>query len=172
MRRFTVETEFAATLAEFEALLDSPELHARLERAMPGILKIEPLARDEDERAIRRRVRYQPNTDGKIPAFGRAVVKPSMLAWIEESTFDKALHRFEYRILPNLPEAWRDRFESRGSYQLAATAGGVKRRIEGEIHVRVPLVGGAVEKLLVKEVEANFRAESAALIQWIAQRRA
>src|SRR5205823_463628 len=145
--RFTVENEFPVSVAAFEALLDSPELPARLVKAMPGVDAIEPLERHEDEREVRRRVRYRPNVDGKIPAFGRAVVKPSMLEWVEESVWDKAAHNYRYRIVPNLPEAWRDRFDSHGRYQLTATTRGVRRLIEGEIHVRVPLVGGLVEKM-------------------------
>ncbi len=172
MRRFTVENEFAASVAELEALLDSPALHERLQRAMPAIDAIEPLERLEDEREVRRRVRYRPNVDGKIPAFGRGVVKPEMLAWVEESVWDKAAHRYRYRIVPNLPAAWRDRFDSHGSYQLTATARGVHRLIEGEIHVRVPLVGGLVERMLVKEVEQNFRAEAEALRRFLADTRA
>ena len=87
----------------------------------------------------------------------------SMLRWIEESTYDKARHRFDYRILPNLPESWRDRFQSHGSYQLTQEGALVHRRIEGEIVVRVPLLGRTVEKLLVREVTENFRAEAEAM---------
>lgn len=159
--KFEIVDRFPTTVASFERVLDDPQLYDKLR--LPGIEKIEPLERSEDGGRVRRRVRYTPNTDGKIPAFGRSVVKPSMLRWIEESTYDRARHRFDYRILPNLPESWRDRFESHGSYQLTQEGGEVVRRIEGEITVRVPLLGRTVEKLLVKEVTENFRAESAAM---------
>jgi hypothetical protein len=161
--KFEIEDRFDATLAELERLLDDPSLYGHLERAMPGIEKIEPLERVDEGGRVRRRVRYTPRTEGKIPAFGRSVVKPSMLCWTEESTWDKARHRFDYRILPSLPEAWRDRFESHGSYQLTEREGHVLRRIDGEIVVRVPLLGRTVEKLLVREVTDNFRAELAAM---------
>jgi hypothetical protein len=161
--KFVIEDRFNATLAEFERLLDDPSLHLRLAQAMPGLESIEPLERVDEGATVRRRVRYTPNTDGKIPSFGRHLVKPSMLRWIEESTFDKARHRFDYRILPNLPEAWRERFRSHGSYQLSEAAGAVLRRIEGEVVVLLPLLGRTVEKLLVREVGENFRAEAAAM---------
>lgn len=174
MERFTIEDRFDATVEEFEALLNAADFYARLQAAMPGIHAIEPLARDEDEREVRRRVRYTPNVDGKIPAFGRAFVKPSMLSWIEESAYDKTAHRFRYRIVPNLPAAWRDRFDSHGEYTLRPSTtggGGLERRIDGEIHVRVPLFGRRVERMLRSEVEHNFRAEAAALVDWLRSRR-
>jgi hypothetical protein len=161
--KFQIDDRFDATLDEIERLLDDPGLHQRLAEAMPGIETIEPLERIDEPGRIRRRVQYTPNTEGKIPAFGRQVVKPSMLRWIEESTYDKAAHRYDYRILPNLPASWRDRFESHGRYQLTATGAQVLRRIEGEIVVHVPLLGRTVEKLLVREVTENFRAEFAAM---------
>jgi len=176
VERFSIEDRFDATVEEFEALLHHADFYDHLQRSMPGIERIEPLERDEDEREIRRRVRYLPNVEGKIPAFGRAFVKPSMLSWIEESTYDKAAHRFRYRIVPNLPAAWRDRFDSHGEYTLrptaaAANARGLERRVDGEIHVRVPLFGRRVERMLRAEVETNFRAEAAALADWLRTRR-
>jgi hypothetical protein len=176
MERFAIENRFDATVEEFEAVLNDAELYERLAAAMPGIQRIEPLERDEDDREVRRRTRYTPNVDGKIPAFGRAFVKPSMLSWIEESRYDKAAHRFAYRIVPNLPHAWRDRFDSHGAYTLAAqpstAGGGVLRRIEGEIVVRVPLFGGRVERMLRAEVEHNFASEARAIAAWLRERRA
>jgi hypothetical protein len=161
--KFEIVDRFATTLEKFEKLLDDPSLYDKLQQAMPGIEKIEPLERADDGAIVRRKTRYTPNTDGKIPSFGRSVVKPSMLRWIEESAFHKAQHRFEYRILPNLPEGWRDRFSSSGSYWLTQEGSSVLRKIEGEIVVRVPLLGRTVEKLLVREVTENFRAEAAAM---------
>ncbi len=173
--KFHIDDHFDATLAEFERLLDDPTLHERLAAAMPGLEKIELLERVEDAATIRRRLRFTPNTDGKIPAFGRSVIKPSMLSWIEESNFDKQRHRFDYRIFPQLPESWRDRFESHGTYALSSVSegasGGVARRIEGEVVVRVPLLGRTVEKLLIREVTENFRAESLAMSAMLAAAR-
>ena len=159
--KFEIVNRFRTTVADFERVLDDPQLYEKLR--LPAIEKIEPLERVDEGERVRRRVRYTPNTDGKIPSFGRSVVKPSMLRWIEESTYDKARHRFDYRILPNLPESWRDRFQSQGSYQLAQEGGEVVRRIEGEIVVRLPLLGRTVEKLLLREVTENFRAEAEAM---------
>jgi hypothetical protein len=39
-----------------------------------------------------------------------------MLVWIDESRLDRARHRIDYTIEPNLPPRWRDRFDSRGAF--------------------------------------------------------
>ncbi len=171
MERFVVEDRFDATVAELIALLDDPALYERLQSAMPALERIQPLERTDEGDVVRKRVRYVPRTEGKIPAFGRAFVKPSMLSWIEESTFDRREARFTYRIVPNLPASWRDRFDTHGEYRLLDDGGRVLRRLEGEIHVRVPLFGGRVERMLRKEVETNFRAESQAIAAWLRERR-
>ena len=169
MTRFSIENRFQCTLAEFERRLFDSGLQPRLLAAMPTLRAIEPLSREEDEREIRSRVRYTPEVGDRIPAFGRKLIRPSMLTWIEESTFDKARHVFHYRNLPNLPEAWRDLFDSHGSYSLTAEEGGVHRRIDGEIHVKVPLFGGRIERMLEREVTESFRSEAAALARWLAE---
>lgn len=171
MERFVVEDRFDATTSEFVALLEDPAFYDRLQAAMPGLERIEPLTREDDGAIVRKRVRYTPRTEGKIPAFGRALIKPSMLSWIEESTFDKTERRFSYRIVPNLPSGWRDRFDTHGEYRLTDENGRVLRRIEGEIHVRVPLLGGRVERMLRREVETNFRAEAVAIAAWLRERK-
>ncbi len=169
MERFTIEDRFAVSVEAFERLLlDDAALYPRLAAAMPGIRAIEPLEREEDERAVRRRVRYTPNVEGKIPAFGRAFVTPAMLSWVEESSYDKVERTFKFRIVPNLPAGWRDRFDSRGSYALTrGDDGGVVRRIACELRVQVPLFGGRIERMLRREVEENFRAEANAIARWI-----
>jgi hypothetical protein len=168
---YVIENQFATDVDAFLKVLDDPGLYPRLESSMPGLQRIEPLERTEDEREIRRRVRYTPRVEGKIPSFGRALVRPEMLSWVEESTLDKSARRIAYRILPNLPEAWRERFESRGTYDVVPSGRGILRRIAGEVHVRVPIFGRTVEKMLIKEVEENFRAEAGTLAQMIAERR-
>jgi hypothetical protein len=163
--KFAIDHRFAASMEQLEHVLFAPSLYEALERGMPGIERIEPLERVDEGGVVRRRVRYTPRVGDKIPAFGRAVVKPSMLQWVEESTYDRARHRFDYRIVPNLPEAWRDRFRSSGCYELRTVGEEVARHIDGDIDVRVPLLGRTVEKLLVREITDNFRAEAAILLR-------
>jgi len=167
--RFSVEHQLPGTLARLEALLVDPGLYARLERALPSLERVELLANDEAYGVIRRRVRYTPRPDpSRVPSFGRGRVTPEMLIWVEESTYDRAAQRIDYVVEPNLPERWRDRFESRGAFTFRAEGGGVVRRVDGEVVVRVPLVGLLAERALVKEARAGFDADARVLASWLA----
>ena len=166
--RFRIDDTFATTLPRFEALLDDPELYPRMARELPGIARIDVLASEERDGVLRRRVRYTPRAEGKIPSFARGRVTPEMLVFVEESAFYRAEHRIDYRVEPNLPDRWRDHFASHGRFSLAAIPGGVARRIDGEVQVRVPLVGGLVERMLVSELRQSFAAEAAVLGRWLA----
>ncbi len=166
--RFSVEHKLPGTLARLEALILDPSLYQRLERTLPGFQRIELLASDEADGVLCRRVRYTPRAHDRVPGFGRGIITPEMLIWVEESRFDRARHRIDYVVEPNLPERWRDRFDSRGSFTFREEAGGIVRRIDGEVTVRVPLVGGLAERVLVQEVRAGFDAEAAILAGWLA----
>lgn len=166
--RFSVEHTLPGTLARLEALIADPQLCQRLERALPGLERIELLSSEEASGVLRRRVRYTPRAHDRVPSFGRGLVTPEMLIWVEESAYDRARQRIDYRVEPNLPERWRDRFDSRGCFTFREAAGGLVRRVEGEVTVRVPLVGVLAERLLVREVRAGFEADAAVLATWLA----
>lgn len=165
--RFHIDDVFATTLDRFEALLDDPDLYPRMARELPGILRIELLAAEEVDGVLRRRVRYTPDAAHKIPSFARGRITPELLVFVEESVFDRAAHRIDYRVEPNLPPKWRDRFASHGCFTFAPVADGVARRIEGEVEVRVPVLGGIAERLLVEDVKRSFAAEAAVLRRWL-----
>jgi hypothetical protein len=171
--RFEIDDTFAATLEELEELLGDPDLYPRMARELPGIERIELLAEHESDGVVQRRVRYTPRDPGeRIPAIGRARITPDMMVWVEESRFIRREHRIEYRVEPNLPAEWREQFASHGEFMFTSVAGGVARRIAGEVVVRVPVFGSIVERRLVKELRASFRAEAAVLATWLAERRA
>jgi hypothetical protein len=172
--RFEIEDTFAASRAELEALLEDPELYPRMARDLPGLERIELLAQDEADDVVRRRVRYTPaGVEARLPAAARGRLTAEMMVWVEESRFFRREHRLEYRVEPNLPDKWREKFTSHGEFTFAELdGGGVRRRIGGDVTVRMPLVGGLIERRLVQELRASFRAEAALLAGWLEERRA
>jgi hypothetical protein len=146
-------------------------------RELPDIERIEVLESEEQDGVMRRRVRYTPSRAAeKIPALARGRLTPEMMVWVEESRFYRREHRLEYTVHPNLPDDWREQFTSRGEFTFADVPGAgecrVARKIAGEVIVRVPVVGGMVERQLVKGLRASFRAEAAILAAWLVERRA
>ena len=165
--KFELVHTFECDMATFEKALFHPDLHKMLAQAMSGIKKIEPLTSDDDGKKVVRRVKYVPNTE--VPSFARAKIKPEMLEWVEESTYDKERHRFDYRIVPNIPERWHDRFKSHGSYSVTEVGGKVRRVIDGEVTIKVTLVGGMAERYVIGQVKKNFDQEADGLRKFIAE---
>jgi hypothetical protein len=170
--KFELVHLFATDLPTFEKALFHPDLPKSLEQIMAGVKVIEPLSSQDDGKKVVRRVRYVPSTE--VPSFARGKIKPEMLEWVEESTYDRERHRFEYRIVPNIPERWQDRFKSSGSYSLTETAGPVggpsvqvRRVIDGDVMIKVALIGGMAERYVIGQVKKNFDQEADGLRKFL-----
>jgi hypothetical protein len=171
--RFEIDDTFATSRAELEALLDEPDLYPRMARELPNIERIELLESEERDGVVRRLVRYTPRGAAeRIPALARGRITPEMMVWLEESRFIRREHRLEYRVEPNIPVQWKDQFTSQGEFTFSEVGNGVARKIAGEVVVRVPMVGALVERHLIKDLRASFRAEAAILTAWLAERQA
>jgi hypothetical protein len=152
---------FDTSLENFERALFDAHVYARLEQGMPSVKKIVELERQDDGNTLRRRVHYIPANE--VPAFARGSIKPEHLEWIEESTYDRGRKSCEYIIKANIPERWSDRFKSRGGWTLREEGGKVKRVIEGEVTIKVSLVGGMAERYVVNQVKRNLDEEAEVL---------
>jgi uncharacterized protein DUF2505 len=159
--RFTMDHSFAVDLARLERAIFHPDLYARLVTALDRVEQLTELERTETPEEIRKRVRVRPRYD--VPSFARGKLSPEMTEYVEVSRYDRRAHRFTYEIEPNIPEAWRDRFVSRGTYSLAESGGRTQRRIEVEIVLKIPLLGGMAERYIAEQVKANFDQEARAL---------
>ncbi len=164
--RFGIEHSFAVSRARFEALIEDAAHQARLLRELPGIAAAELLSEEERHGVLHRRVRFTPAAalrgDG-IPSYGRGLIKPEMLIWVEDSRFVRAAHRIDYTVEPNLPPKWRDRFTSQGSFHFLEAGAHVLRRVEGELRVHVAVLGRLAEAFLVGELKQGLAREAAAL---------
>ena len=168
--KFELQDTFETDLATFEQALADPRLPEVLSRAMSSIKKVEEIGREDDGRLLKRRVRFVP--DQEVPSFARGKIKPEMLEWVEESTYDRTQHRLEYRFLPNIPERWNDRFRGFGSYSLTEASGKVRRVLSGEVVVKVTFVGGMAERYVVGQLTRTYEQEAEALRGFLRQVRA
>ena len=161
-----LEQEFGGTVEEVEAVLIDPDFIAGL-AALPKLGRPELLEQRRDGDSVTQRVRY--HFAGQLSAAVRRVIDPAKLAWVEEVTFDLAAHTAPFRILP---DHYADRLTCRGTYRLEADGPErCRRRADGELTVRYPLVGGAVERAIVSGM-ADHAAEQAVLVaQWLDEHR-
>ncbi len=97
----------------------------------------------------------------EVPAAARKVFKA--LEWVEESTYDPKTERFAWRILPTV---MKDKITCDGElWYDAAGEGKTRRVVTGRVQIKVPLVGGTIEKIIVDQLKRSYedasKAESA-----------
>ncbi|MGH9025980.1 MAG: DUF2505 family protein [Acidimicrobiia bacterium] len=156
---FELRDRVAAPLDDVEAALLSPDFFARL-GDLPNIAAPELLDQQEDGTAVVRRVRYR--FTGEVSGAVRRVVDPDKLSWVDECRYDRAAHRATHRILP-------DQYEKllRCNYEEILEADGSEcvRGAIGELAVKVPLVGGRVERAIVDGLRERASAEAEVLAE-------
>lgn len=162
--KFRIEQQLAVSPAAVaEALVDADFIAASAD--LPKIGGAELLDQERDRTRVRQRIRYR--FTGELSSAVTAVVDRDRLTWVDESEHDLVAHRSEHRIVP---DHYGNRLQASYSTRLDADGDGVTRRIaEGAVKVRMPLVGGRVERAIVSGLQEHARAEAALLERWVAR---
>ena len=86
-------------------------------------------------------------------------------AWVEEATWHPSAMRWDWVIHPEVAS---ELLSSSGSIELEDDGAQTVRRVSGVVKVKVPLYGGKVEGLIVKELERAYDEEADRLATWLA----
>ena len=165
--RLNLEQAFPATVEEVEAVFIDPDFIADL-AALPKLGSPELLDQRRDGDTVTQRVRYR--FGGRLSPAVAAVIDPAKLVWVEEVVFDLAGHTAPFRILP---ENYADRLRCQGTYRFETDGPGQSRRLcDGELTVRYPLVGGAVERAIVSGLTEQAKEQEQLVIQRLDTNRA
>lgn len=152
--KFKIVHHFDVNTEDFEELTQDADLQEYI-NTLPNLAEREELERVEDERYVRTKVRNF--AVGFIPREVRHMLKPHMLSWVEESVYDKQLHKFDWKITPHF---FRNLFKCFGTYKyIDESPTRMRREIIGNITVSVPVLGKVAEKYIVTELRKNFEAE-------------
>ncbi len=164
--RFEITHEFDIPLDALELAVISPSLvdrfAAKVASLRVGIEEVAERSRSLSGGVLDRVWHYRANM--RIPQFARGYVTPDMLAWDEHSTYEMQRHRGQWTIVPAVKPEWQKYFSATGSYEIAALGDGrSRRRVLGELDLRVRVVRQMAERLIVGEVKKAFEAEAATL---------
>lgn len=160
--RFHLEQPLPASPdAAIDALVD-PQFQAQLSE-LPKLGRPLVLDRQEDGEVVRLRVRHR--FAGELSAAVTAVVDPSKLVWVEETTYHRAVGTATLRIVP---DHYAERLRAGGTYRFVATGPDSCTWIAaGEVSVRFPLVGGKVERAIVAGLEDHLAASAELIVRWL-----
>ena len=104
---------------------------------------------------------------GDLPGAALAVIDPTRLTWIQRTTVDLADRTTTITLLP---DHYPDRLRCAGTFRFTAGLDdGSVRSVQGDLQVKVMVVGGQVERALVSGLEEFLDAEAAAVDGWIDQ---
>jgi hypothetical protein len=153
--RFALEHHVDATPEAVSAAYADPALYESF-GALPRAGRPEVIGHRVDARGhVLLSIRWAFTAE--LSSAARAVIDPDRLTWVQESIHDVEGCAATYRMVP---DHYADRFSSSGTYRFsAAPGGGCTRRSEGEVKVRAPLVGRAVEGAIVDGLKEQLAAE-------------
>jgi hypothetical protein len=94
---------------------------------------------------------------GELPSAALTVIDPTKLTWVEQLVFDLATSTATSTLVP---DHYPDRLSCTGVYSFRPDgSNGSIRRLDGDLKVRIPLVGGRVEQALVSGLREHAAAE-------------
>lgn len=147
----------------------NPALFPHLQANMPKtMVAIAPVECTDQGGTVTRKTRYKPQP--LIKSIGPKKVTPEMMAWVEESTFDKAARVLKFK---NVPDSGRLRslLVNEGTITFKDVGGKTERTVSGELKVKVFLLGSIAEKIIYKNAQEILNEEAAAFKTWLADKK-
>ena len=155
--KFRHELSYDAPPAKVFAMLADPEFRERACAAMEVISADVQL--DRDGEGFNLVIDQQQNTKD-LPGFARTFAGESTQAiqrevWLEPTTGDLSIES------PGKPAS------ASGTIRLEEDGSGTREVVELEIKVKVPLIGGKLEKLMAEKVAAGMDVEHTIGVVWL-----
>lgn len=158
--RFTAEHTFAdvaldALVALYfdEAFNEALCRNGRLQRTL--------LDARRDGEVLHRAVRIVP--ERALPAPAVKLLGAEHFGYVEHMAYDYVARRGTWRIEPMVLA---DKVRSAGSLTFAASPGGTRRTVTGEVTVKVFGLGGTIERFVVADVERSYAEAAAFTERW------
>jgi hypothetical protein len=92
----------------------------------------------------------------------------SRASFVEELDYDVNARRGRWRTIPN---RFADRVNNAGTIEFTDVPGGVRRVVAGEVKVAAFGFGGIIERMIVREIEANYEKTTKFTREWLAAKR-
>lgn len=140
---------FPCDPATYWAVTWDPKVDAAMRAATNAEFEVLETRTEGDHQLTRTRVRLRT----ELPGAMRKALGHDRMSYVQEVDTDNAGLRTTWKVLPDVLS---DRVKCQGTTRVVATPNGCARHIEGVIEVNVPLVGGAIEKFIVTELERSW----------------
>jgi|SRR5579871_2006170 len=172
---FELKHTFDAPVAEVLDAMFDPQLAEFLKQHMKLIKDVKPIERVEEGGTVKRRVRYVPVPF--IQSVGPKKISPELLAFVEESTFDRQAKRITFKNVGE-HERVRKHLENGGTITFRDLGNGqTERVVAGELKVtNLPFLlkplGGIAERIIRSNAENLLNEEAKVFGEFVKQRKA
>ena len=145
-----IENVFDATPQELWDLFNSKEFEDRLEETSGVRMTTleENIEGDVEERRI------ECKSKKELPGFMAKVLGAKHLTYTQINKLDRSKDKLWWQVIPM---AMSDKVTAEGTTVVTAEGDQSRRVVSGEISVRIPLIGGRIEKVILGEVEASYQ---------------
>ncbi len=162
--KFRCEHRFPGlTLAEYEELYFDETFNIALCEQV-GLART-LISRDIGNGKIRRVVKVAPARE--IPAAAAKVLGSSKIEYTETVDYVFGSGRGQWSTVSSVMT---DKVDSRGTVAFAQSGGQVVRTVEGDVTVKLPFLGGTVEKFIVSDVEKSYEKAAEFTRGWLAKK--
>ncbi len=110
--------------------------------------------------AARAVVRLRYRLSVTLPAEASRFIDPDDVAWVEETTWDLAARTAAVRFLPDQAASL---MKASAEATLFAEGAETLRQVKGDLRVRIPLLGGRVERVVVEGIGDHLEEEADAV---------
>lgn len=155
--KFTLDLTYDAPQAEVDAMLMDTAFREKVCDAQGAIRKTVTIT--EEDAGVTVLIDQVQTADG-IPGFAKKFVGDEINLVQTESWFDSDNARVEV-VIPGKPG------QMTGTVSLSESGGVTTERVEMEIKVNIPLVGGKIESLIADLLKKALRAENAVGRQYL-----
>lgn len=155
---------FPCAPGEFFDLLEDPALEEVQQRESSMTREVVE-RRTEADGTRRKRVRCRPSRT--VPGFLKPLLGPEGLVYYQVTEGQPATGLLRWWV--EVP-AFGERMSVGGTTRIEPHPDGCQRVIEGEVTVRVRLVGGQIEKFVAEDVQKSYDKAVRAMAAWMAAR--
>lgn len=160
---FLIEQQLNGSADAVQSVLFDPGFVAA-RSTLPKLGDAQLLESTQDDSSGHQRIRLR--FTAPLSSAVTAVIDPNKLTWVDDATYDLVAHTAEHQIVP---DNYADRLSCSYRARLEGRDGGTHRSLDGVVKVRMPLVGGKVEKAIVSGLEEHADAEAVLINEFLAR---
>ena len=108
------------------------------------------------------RVKFIPNAD--LPAPIAKIAGTKKLIYEQENRLNTETNVMQWQVFPAVVK---DKVSAKGTMAMTTVSNGVQRIVDGEVTVRVPLVGKKIEKAIMASVISSYEQAAQITQKWL-----